>query len=84
MLQPWCSLVNTSPCHGEDRRFKSGRLRKRKQNYPEVGSSVSVPCRPDLNEGWVGGEATASPPCRNERSGFKTEGFENGTSEANE
>ncbi len=27
-MQPWCSLVNTSPCHGEDRRFKSGRLRK--------------------------------------------------------
>ena len=32
--------------------------------------------RPDLNEGRVGGEATASPPRRNERSGFKTEGFE--------
>ena len=24
---PWCSPVNTSPCHGEDRRFKSGRAR---------------------------------------------------------
>lgn len=27
-MDPWCSLVNTSPCHGEDRRFKSGRVRK--------------------------------------------------------
>ena len=24
---PWCSPVNTSPCHGEDRRFESGRVR---------------------------------------------------------
>lgn len=24
---PWCSPVNTSPCHGEDRRFESGRTR---------------------------------------------------------
>lgn len=23
----WCSLVNTSPCHGEDRGFKSHRVR---------------------------------------------------------
>ena len=27
-MRSWCSLVNTSPCHGEDRRFKSGRPRK--------------------------------------------------------
>ncbi len=34
-----------------------------------------------MNKGWVGGEATGSPPCRNERSGLKTEGFEEVLSE---
>ena len=29
-LGPWCSPVNTSPCHGEDHRFKSGRTRQQK------------------------------------------------------
>ena len=29
ILGSWCSLVNTSPCHGEDRGFKSHRARQR-------------------------------------------------------
>ena len=28
-MGPWCSLDNTFPCHGKDRRFKSGRARQR-------------------------------------------------------
>src|SRR3989344_1716523 len=30
-MGPWCSPVNTSPCHGEDRRFESGRTRHKER-----------------------------------------------------
>ena len=43
-MQPWCSPVNTPPCHGGDRRFKSGRLRilKNPSLLKVKGFSISV------------------------------------------
>jgi hypothetical protein len=32
LVGPWYSWPNTSPCHGEDRRFESGRARHRKKS----------------------------------------------------
>ena len=33
----WCSLVNTSACHAEDRRFKSGRARHIEYRHSKGG-----------------------------------------------
>ncbi len=42
----WCSPVNTSPCHGEDRGFESLRTRHRvKRDYQNI--------RPTLNVGFM-------------------------------
>ena len=35
-MDRWCSLVNTSPCHGEDQGFKSPTIRHAKTSYVGV------------------------------------------------